>query len=725
MAAALAVALAAVNHSLFSRSWYRVALLKPRLHSHVQIHRHTYRGEDWFILQDHFTGRHHRFSPEAYQIIGLLDGRLTLGEIWETACARLGEHMPTQDEVIGLLAQLHHFDLLNTGTLPDFDDMGKRRSRGRSSRLWQSLRSPLSIPLPLFDPERLLNRAMPWVRPLLGWTGAAIWLVTVGAALILGGLHWNDLCDNVSDHILSLQNIAMIGLIYPLVKVAHEFGHAVMVKRWGGEVHEMGVMLLVLMPIPYVDASASLSFRDKRQRMLVGAAGIMVELFIAALAMLVWVNIEPGAARAVAFNLMLIAGVSTVLFNGNPLVRFDAYYVLADYLEIPNMGSRSTRYITYLLQKHLLGSDRVESPANNSGEAWRMGVYATLAFVYRLFLSVRIILFIAGKFFVVGIVLAGWAGVSMIALPLFKAGKFLLKDSAMQRRRTRLTAVVLLPLCLLIGSIFFLPLPLFTTAQGVIWAPEESKVYAAADGFVEQTLEPSGARVEPGTPLARCQDPELAAKVKQLVAQREEYQARHQQSRMTDLAEAAILQEEIARIEAELVRARERAEDLLIKSSRAGIFILPDEADLPGRFVHRGTPLGYVLDQSSPQVRVLVPQEDIDRIRSQTRAVTVRLAERRDRALTARIERHIPAATHQLPSMALSLDGGGLFALDPAHKDKAQVFERLFQLDLQIEQPAADRINERVYVRFEHPPEPLGRRWYRALRRLVMNRFEA
>jgi putative peptide zinc metalloprotease protein len=516
----------------------------------------------------------------------------------------------------------------------------------------------------------------------------------------------------------------VIGLIYPVVKVFHEFGHAYMVKRWGGEVHEMGVMFLVLMPIPYVDASSSLAFRDKHQRMLVGAAGILVELFFAGLAMLVWVNVEPGVVRAAAFNLMLIAGVSTLLFNGNPLLRFDAYYVLSDYLEIPNLAVRSNKYAGYLLQKYLLGLDNAESPVNTPGEAFWFGGYSVAAFVYRIYISIRIILFVAGKFFIVGILLAIWAGISMVFAPLGKIGKFLFKDIRMKYRRRRAFIAVCLPLALLVAAIIWLPVPHFTICQGVTWAPEESRLYAAADGFVSRILIPSGTLVSASVPLLACEDPELKAQVKILEARLEEFKSRYQLHRYTDLTEAQILKDEIDHIKAELDRARERAEDLLVSSRTAGIFVLPRENEWLGRFVRRGTPIGYVLNKDDVQVRALVPQSDIERVRTETRNITVRLAEQIGEQLPARIARQVPAATRELPSLALSLEGGGPFALDPEAKDQLQVFERLFQLDIVLEASPVNKLEERVFVRFAHPPEPLVHRWYGGIRRLLLSRFD-
>jgi putative peptide zinc metalloprotease protein len=712
-----------MSESLFSQSWYRVAPLKPRLRSHVEIFQHSYRGQDWFVIQDRFTGRHHRFSPEAYHLIGLMDGRRTLARIWETACVRLGDHMPTQDEVIGLLANLFRSDLLQTCALPDFADLQQRRTVAQRSRLVSNLMSPMSVRFPLLDPDRFLAATLPWVRPLLGWPALVVWLLTVSSAVVLAVIHWPDLSGGFTDSLLSMENLLLVSLAYPLLKVIHEFGHAYIVKKWGGEVHEMGIMLLVFMPIPYVDASSSLILRDKRKRMLVGAAGILIELFIAALALLVWLNVEPGAVRAMAYNIMLIAGISTVLFNGNPLLRFDAYYVLADFLEIPNLGQRSNRYLGYLCQRYLLGVSDVESPGGTVGEAaWLFG-YGVASFVYRIFISIRIVLFVAGKFFFIGLALAIWVGTLTICSPLMRLTSYLLNDIQMQRKRARIFLIVLLPLGLLLGGLLFLPVPFYTVSEGVTWAPEESRVYAGADGFVTKVLVANGSRVEAGTPLVRKENPELDTRVRFLEARLAEYETRYQLSLLGDRTETALMKEELGRIEAELDHARKRQQALLLRSPAAGVFVLPRAEDVTGLFFRRGTPVGYVLDQERMHVRVLVSQADIERVRTDTRQVEVRFAERIAEVVPATVIREVPAASRVLPSLAFSLEGGGLYALDPREQERPQVLERLFQFDLKPEKTATTRVEERVFVRFEHQPEPMAWRWYRAVRRLFLSHF--
>ena len=322
--------------TLFSPSWYRVAGLKPRLRTHVDIHRHSYRGTIWFVLQDHSSGRSHRLTPAAYAFIGLMDETRTVQNIWDLCNERGGRDAPTQDDVVRLLGQLHAADALICDVPPDTRELFRRFQRQRRQTWRQRLWTPLAIRVPLFDPDAFLERTAFLVRPLFGRLGALIWLAVVTAGLVLAGLNWSTLTEDVVDRVLAPQNLVLLWFVYPLVKAIHELGHAYATKIYGGEVHEIGVMFLVFVPVPYVDASAASSFPDKRQRMAVGAIGIGVEMLLAAVAVFVFAHATIGLVHAIAYNVILIGGVSTILFNGNPLLRFDGYYVLTDALELPN-----------------------------------------------------------------------------------------------------------------------------------------------------------------------------------------------------------------------------------------------------------------------------------------------------------------------------------------------------------------------------------------------------
>jgi putative peptide zinc metalloprotease protein len=300
---------------------------------------------------------------------------------------------------------------------------------------------------------------------------------------------------------------------------------------------------------------------------------------------------------------------------------------------------------------------------------------------------------------------------------------FLVKDTHMQRKRLRVMMTVVLPLVLLAGVLAMVPTPLYTSAEGVVWVSEESRVYAAAGGMVEAVLTPGGTAVQPGDPLIRSADPLLETQVRLLQARREEFQARRQVSMNRDRAETGMLDEELKSIETEIARALERQAALITRSPASGIFVLQDEADLPGRFLRRGEPVGYIVDPLRMHIRTVVSQADIERVRSDVRSVEVRLAENIGQVLPAWVSREVPAASRVLPSLAFSLDGGGRFALDPREKEAPHVLERLFQFDLVLEGPVPGNVEERAYVRFEHSPEPLAWRAYRALRRLLLTRL--
>jgi len=714
-----------VSEPLFSPSWYRVAALRPRLRSHAHIFRHVYRGERWYVLRDDASGRFHRFSPPAHTVIALMDGNRGLDEIWRLACARLGDDAPTQDEVIQLLARLHAVDLLNCDVPPNIAELARREGRMRRRRRIARFLSPLAVRLPLLDPDRFLDRAIPFLRPLFGPLGATVWLAVIGWAVMLAVIHWRELTANVTDRVLSAESLVLLAVLFPLVKVVHEFGHAFATKVWGGEVHEMGVMFLALMPVPYVNASSASAFREKHRRMIVGAAGMLAELFLAALAMFLWTRIEPGTVRAGAYNVMLIAGVTTILFNANPLVRFDGYYIVSDLLEIPNLSSRAIRYLGYLIQRYAFGLDEAASPVMARGEAPWLGVYAFASFAYRVVIVSTIVFYVATKYFFVGVVIALWALMAILVLPMVRHVRFLLFGPQLRHRRGRALAVIGATLAALGAALWLVPAPFATLAEGVVWIPERAMVRAGADGEILRLVARPGDTVRAGEPLVIAEDPALATRARTLAARVEELARRRETLLVEDRVQAEIAREALETAKAQLAWARARQDELVVRSPAAGRFLVVDPQDLPGRFVRRGELLGYVVDPAEATVRVVVPQDTVTLVRERTRGVSVRLAEDVWTAIPARIAREVPAATQQLPSLALSTEGGGGIALDPQGGARGKAFQSHFTFDLALDAGAGiERYGERAFVRFDHGREPLARQWFRRLRQLFLRAFD-
>jgi putative peptide zinc metalloprotease protein len=708
---------------LFSTSWYRVAGITPRVRGHVQIHRHDYRGQIWYVLQDPSSGRFYRFSPAAYLVIGLMDGRRTVDEIWEAAATRLGDDAPTQDEIIQLLSQLHSADVLQCEVTPDAAEILKRRDRQTQQQRRARVLSPFAWRLPLVDPDVLLRALVPVARPFAGWLGFALWLAIVVPAAVLAAFHWSALTENFVDRVLTPQSLVILWLAFPLIKVLHELGHGIATRVHGGEVHDLGAMILVFTPVPYVDASAAWAFRSKWQRIAVGAAGMMVELLLAALALFVWVAAEPGLVRTIAYNTMLVAGVSTLLFNLNPLLRFDGYYILADLLEIPNLGQRANAYLGYLCERYLFGRREATVAAATPGERTWFVAWGLASIVYRALVIVTILLVVAEWSLLIAVVFGAIGSVAWVVMPAVKGVRFVLTSPRLRTVRGRAATVSASILALVVLVLAGVPLPLRTESEGVVWVPDEAVVRVRTEGFVERVVARPGSLVEAGALLVVLRDPALVAQLASLEGRVRETEARYLEQEPHDRVKASIIKEELHYARESLDRVRQRAADLEVRSRTRGTFVVDVPDDLPGRFVKQGDVLAHVLDLATLNVRVVVRQEQAELVRHQLRRVDVRLAERFGDVLPATVLRVVPGASERLPAPALGSAGGGRVPVDPRDTRATQALERLFELDLALPTRGVINSGGRAYVRFDHGREPLAAQWYRHLRQLFLARL--
>ena len=715
-----------IDTPLHSSLWYRVAELRPQLVSRARLHRHRYRGEVWYLLQDPASGRVHRFTPAARLVLAVMDGRRSVQELWALAGRHLGDQAPSQDEMIQLLGQLHGADLMMTDVPPDaleLFDRGQREARSKRRRSWAN---PMAIRVPLWDPGAFLDRHAAWWRLLWSRGGAAVWLLAVLPALLLLPSHWPELTGNLADRVLHADNLLLAALVFPLIKALHEMGHASANHAAGGEVHDMGVMMLVLMPVPYVDASSANVLRSRWARARIGAAGMIVELFVAALAFYLWLLAEPGLLRAVCFNVMLVAGVSTLIFNGNPLLRYDAYYILADLAELPNLGAQSARYWGYLIKRHGLRLRDEVSPAHTRSERVWFGVYGLASAVYRVFVTLAIALFIGTRFFFIGVLLALWAVAMMVGAPLVKSLKSLDAVPAVRERRGLIYGRLGAALALLLVLLLAVPMPSRTRSEGVVWLPDHAIVRAGAPGFLRAFDTDPGALVQPGTWLAHSVDPALDARVRLLTARVDELQASYALEFVTDRAKAEIVREMLEHERTSLQRAVERAQELRVAAAGAGRFLVHQAADMPGRYYRQGEILGYVIGDETPTVRVVLDQASVEAVARATRGVELRLAGALDQPLQGRVLRQVPGGRDEVPSQALASSGGGRIAADPRDPHGKRTLERVFELDVAFDTPPGVPLpfGQRVHVRFDHPPEALAAQGWVALRRLFLRHFD-
>jgi putative peptide zinc metalloprotease protein len=406
------------------------------------------------------------------------------------------------------------------------------------------------------------------------------------------------------------------------------------------------------------------------------------------------------------------------------LLRYDGYYILADWLEIPNLGQRSNEYLGYLVNRYLFGLEGGRSPAVADGEPGWFVFYSISSFAYRMFMMVSIALLVASQFFFVGVLLAVWAFATMLVIPAVKKLHYLVAGPQLESHRQRAlissSAIALLVLLLFV----WLPAPSSTRAEGVIWAPEEALVRSTIDGFITRVAVEPGQQVRRGDLLIECEDPELEARTRVLQAQLDELEARYNASIVSKRVQADMINEQKAHLVAALELAFKRQAELEVRSPSDGVFVMADVTNAPGKFTQRGEVLAYVTNSAGTKVRVVVAQSAENLVSQRTKKVEVRPAGSIGQPFKAEIKREVPAATDELPSMTLSLQGGGKIGLDTTKPGDGKALEKLFVLDLDLSSGApTNYIGGRIYVRFEHQPEPLADQWYREVRRVFLKRF--
>jgi putative peptide zinc metalloprotease protein len=424
----------------------------------------------------------------------------------------------------------------------------------------------------------------------------------------------------------------------------------------------------------------------------------------------------------VLYNVMLVE--VTTIFNLNPLLRFDGYYMLADLIQIQNLRQRGAQYLGNLVERKVFGSRVQHIEATPQERFWFVG-YTITSFVYRIFILLAIALFIAQEYMIVGVLLALWAVVGGIVWPVLKGLGYLLFSARLLRNRLRAALSSAAALGAAAAILLVVPAPYWSAAEGVIWVPEDAHVRAGADGFVRFVrVQPAGGVVARGTPLLVVEDPELKTRIQVIESRVQLLEAQAQVELQVDLARWEITREALRTRREELQHARAQERELTVVSPTSGQFVLAGAAqDLPDRFVRRGQDIGYVVPPATVRARVLVAQEDVDYVRTRTERVEVKLAGRLHDTYDARVLREVPQASDKVGNLAMSSVGGGRAALHPQSQDRLKTLNTWFEFELELPATQAFVLGEHVYARFVHPPEPIGLRIYRSARQLFLKRF--
>lgn len=709
--------------------WQRLEVLRPSLPRHIDFQRREYSGELWYLLQDKSNGRFHRLTPSAYRLLSFMNGRNSLPQILQAASApefyESPEEIPTQEELIHLLQYLHVADLLVCDMPPSTQELFARQQQKKKQRWMQLLMNPLVWKFSIGNPNRLLEKLLPLARIITSPAMGAIWLVCVGYALLQAAMHWTELTHGQLDRILSPHNLFLLWLTYPLLKIVHELGHGLFTKAWGGDVHEFGVIFMLGTPLPYVDASAATAFKTKRQRMLVSAAGMAVELFLAALALVLWLNIEAGLFKDILYNIILIGSVSTLFFNGNPLMRYDGYHLITDAFDQPNLASRANQQISYLVRRYAYGLQGLFAPAASRGEAVALSTYSIAAVCYRLFILASIILLAAHYFPKFALVLALWLMGFQLVLPIAKYFLFVSKSPVLQKQRKRAVSFVVGGAAIVILFLVAVPMPMSTSAEGVIWLPDDARIKAEASGEITQVLVADGEEVAQDQPIVQLVNPSLNADLAIKQASLREYEARMQQAWADDRSKAQLLAQDTEALRADVDLLQTRVDHLILRSPAKGRVRFTKHHQLLGSYLAQGDSIAMIETHEPLRVRTVLTQAEIGLVRQATQGVEVRSASQISQVIKASISQQVPAGTFELPSPVLGAKGGGRITLDASKPEGTKSAQMVFVVDVSAPKIIqTGQFGERAYVRFYHPAQPLGLQWYRGLQQLFIRNFQ-
>ena len=707
--------------------WHEVKNLMPRLRSGVKLVRRKLRGRLYGLLIDSSANRFHRITEPLAAIIERMDGQCSVETLWSSGLDCLGKSNiapVSQQELVGLLSQLHAKDLIQTNAIPDSEEVVSRYQRQKKQKRQQSVLNPLGIKIPLIYPDSWFTKIQ-IVGPLLfSKVSLFLWLVTVLPAAFLATQHWAVLTENLSDRVLSASNLLLMWFCYPVVKAIHEFAHGVAVKRWGGRVSEIGLMFLVFTPVPYVDATSSYFFSSKWSRAMVACAGVAAELFVGSITLYVWLSVEPGMVKAIAFNIVFIAGFSTLVVNGNPLMRYDGYFALCDLVEIPNLSQRSQQYWAWIVDKFLLGATNAPAPLGSHSERWWLIGYGAVAPIYRLFVTIGLIWFVSGKYFILGIALALLSVWSSLLKPIWNAILHLDSSQALSQIRKSSKRRAIAFVVTVLSVLTLLPLPFYSVQEAIVWVPDTAILRAEESGHVGNFQFANGDRVRVGEIMGHLFNPQLVAEYEIADAEVFSLNTRIRQTEQSDHVRTLLLNQELEAATAKRSTLQQRVESLKLQARVDGQWASASPFTMFGRYIQRGEIVGYVLNEPSNVLRVPVTQDNMVLIRNRIKEVEARTSRDFGVSIKGLISRDAMGGSNKIVSSALTTYGGGLIPDNPSDPDHLTTLDKTFDLEVVLQKPVEPAVfGDRAYVRFDLGSLPILWQWSLRLKQLFLARL--
>lgn len=685
-------------------------LPQARLHVRPEI---TFRFEDFrgtpnCIIDDPTTGKFYRTGEREYHFIRLLDGSRTVGEAVSMLATKAKEDALNDVEAAGVIRWLIENDLVTTPEASRADLLFEKAGEKQKHKFRQ-FTNILFMKIPLFNPDR-------WVKqleaPFHRWWGVPffiLWCCVITAGLLAVGLN-NEKIVESSRGIIAPDNWFWLGATWLALKVLHELGHAISCRFHGGNVPEFGVFLVLFAPLTYVDATASWRFSNKWKRMSVGAAGIYTELFLGATAAIIWANTDQGTLNYVCFNIMVLTTVISFLFNANPLMRFDGYYLLSDFVEIPNLYGRSTHSLLVFCRKYLIGIDKLELPDMTDRTEWILLIYGIASFFWRIFIIVTLligatILLPEGiGFLLVCVSLLWW-----IYLPTVKFINYLRKGNSAEIPDSQVYGPRFGGIALGALIIAFLPFHATLTAPAISEFGDTEYIRVECAGFIKKIYVREGATVRKGDLLVKIENPEEQIRLRKLQAKLKQAESSAQMKlSQFDVVGSQIEMAKVQALQSQVKELKAFVDTLIMRSPINGKVSGRNFDLLEGTYQKTGTELMAIGNPTSHEVRIAVTENDQPFFSlHQGKPVKVKVFGRGN-VMRGTLKRVDARATREVLHPALTALGGGPLSVQPIDTTQNdsnasyQLISPHFEAIVKIDPSEAVnlRSGERAYVKF-------------------------
>lgn len=669
----------------------------PRLRTDLVISAQRYRGKMSYVIKDPIALRYYRLGEPEYHVGQLLDGKRTLAEV----AGLLQQKYPGQDfapqtilRILFYFVQMSFLQLRADQATRVFAYLHEAREKQKARQAlfsWASIFVYFKVTL--FDPDILLLKMEKRLRFL--WHPLTLVAMGCLAGLAVGlVLHHADRLQSRLPEFLTLHNLFWLWTTLVGVKVVHEFGHGLMCKHYGGEVHGMGAMCIVLTPFLFCDATDSWMFKNKWHKIATNMAGILVELVLASLATLVWVFTEPGLVNQLALNVMVVCSVSTIVFNANPLMKFDGYYVLADFLEMPNLRDRAGRQVMGFITGLFTGQSTEDADESSWWRRMTFIVYAVASYLYTWYVTFRIFGTIGLKLEPYGLAAIGkgllfFTYAAGILIPIWMLGKQLAPKfkggmgGFISSRVAKVSGGLVLGVLLLL----ICPWPVRVTTSCVLDGSNRVSVRAKLDGFIRGVEVREGSVVRPGQLLASLENDEVWKQLRVQESQAALIELKRQAAgAQNNLSGVTQLNKEAIELETVLRTLQQKADGLQLKAPVDGVVLTGDLESHRGTFLQEGGVFCEILPAGQISVVIALTEEQAGLVRADQK-LEFRLHSMPGRLFRGKVTKTFSAASYVLPHAAMAGRFGGEVPTQLDAGGQERPANTMYQAELAIENP--------------------------------------